>query len=106
MYLLYCRNQYSLFNSLVITANGGKMPVYPTASISTGYIKLDTFNKVSQYGDWHVLGDYNTHLIFLSDIYDGFFSVMSIGDLFLRLFVVLIVYYSIMQVNNETNKIY
>ncbi len=74
----------SMLNKFVIRANNGKMPVFPTLSYFTGYAKPDSFIKVN---DIHVLGDSSTKFKFLTDIIDVGYSIMSIGDIFIRFFV-------------------
>jgi len=82
-------------NTIVIRANGGKMPVFPSNSWATGYVRADTFSKALPYGDFHVLGNMYSKLIPLTDVWDFGWSIMSIGDIFIRVFVFLIVYHSI-----------
>lgn len=89
-------------NMIAIRANGGKMPVYPTLTYFTGYVKPDTFINTSNYGDFHILGDAYTKLIPFCDIWDTGFMVFSIGDLFSRTLVFLIIYHSI----KASNKFY
>lgn len=85
----------SVLNTIAVKANDLKMPVFADVSFGTGYSKIDMFDKMLLYGDYHVFGDHTTNLIFLTDWIDLFYSVMSIGDLFIRTFVILIIYYSI-----------
>jgi hypothetical protein len=78
-------------NELVKYANNGKMPVFPTLSVFTGYIKPDQLNSID---GWHILGSSATRLKFLSDIFDTGYCVMSIGDVLVRTFVFIVLYYS------------
>jgi hypothetical protein len=89
----------SVLNYTVMKLNNLKMPVFPSVSISIGYTKLNMFDKIVQYKDFHILGGFTTHMIFLSDIFDGFFTIMSIGDILTRMFVVLVIYYSVKTCN-------
>lgn len=83
-------------NDIAIRANGGKMPVFPTLSYFTGYIKSDSFIRVN---DIHILGDCTTKFKFLTDIFDLGYSVLSIGDMFIRFYVFIIIYKSIKYIN-------
>lgn len=91
----------TILNIIPMMFNDWKMPVFPTVSIDTGYSKIDMFNKMLQYNDWHVFGGFQTKLIFFTDRFDYFFGVMSMGDIITRIFVVLILYYSIKQLNKQ-----
>ncbi|MEG1002340.1 DUF5317 family protein [Clostridium sp.] len=86
-----------LLNDIAIKANGGCMPVFPKLSYLTGYANLDSFSKVN---DIHILGDGNVKLKFLTDIFDLGYSVLSIGDIFIRFYVFIIIYSSIKSINN------
>lgn len=83
-------------NDIAIAANNGYMPVFPSLSYLTGYAKNDAFSKVN---DIHILGDANTKLKFLTDIFDIGYSVLSIGDIFIRFFIVIIIFNSVKQLN-------
>lgn len=86
----------TMLNKLVMHLNGGKMPVFPTLSYYTGYVKADTFTQIN---DIHILGDGSTKAIFLSDIIDVGYSILSIGDILIRVFVFLILYAAIVKMN-------
>lgn len=91
----------SVLNTMAVKANNFTMPVFASLSFSTGYSKIDMFTKMLQYGDFHVFGDYTSHFIFLTDVIDFFgISIFSIGDVFIRGFAFLVIYYSV----KETNK--
>ena len=85
----------SKLNKIAMFYNGNKMPVFVSNSWATGYIKPNMFIELSKYGDSHVFGDQYTKLIPLTNIWDVGFMSFSIGDLMIRVFVVLILYYSI-----------
>jgi len=91
----------SILNIIAMKYNNLKMPVFSNVSFGTGYSKVDMFNEMLQYKDFHTFGDHTTNLIFLTDIFDCFFSIMSIGDIFSRNFVVLVIYYSIKTIHNS-----
>ena len=85
-----------ILNDIAISANNGYMPVFPSLSYLTGYAKVDAFSKVQ---DIHILGDSSTKLKFLTDIFDVGYSVLSLGDIFIRGFVFIIIYNTIKQLN-------
>ena len=86
-------------NDIAIKANGGFMPVFPKLSLWTGYAKLDSFTKVN---DIHILGNANVKLKFLTDIFDLGYSILSIGDIFIRFYIFIIIYSSIKSINNNS----
>ena len=85
-----------VLNNIVIAANNGKMPVFPTISYLTGYVRPEMWVKVN---DIHTLGTSATKLKFLADIFDVGYCIMSIGDIFIRVFVFLIIYNTIKKLN-------
>lgn len=87
-------------NMLAIAANEGKMPVFPTLSYITGYVKPDSFAKVK---DIHILGNEATKLKFLTDYIDLGYSILSIGDIFIRFFTFIIIFNSIKYTNISIN---
>jgi hypothetical protein len=90
----------STLNNIAIKVNGGKMPVFPSLSYATGYAKPDVFAKVN---DIHILGSSTTSFKFLTDIFDLGYSILSIGDIFIRFFVFIIIFNSIKYTNNFKN---
>ncbi|MGV8905458.1 MAG: DUF5317 family protein [Acetobacterium sp.] len=88
-------------NNLVIAANEGKMPVFPSLTYLTGYVKSDTFEKIN---DIHILGNADTQMIILSDIIDVGWSVLSIGDILIHTFAGIIVYSAIVELNKIKNE--
>lgn len=90
-----------LLNDLAIKANNGFMPVYPTLSYLTGYTNSEMFNTIQ---DIHILGNSETNLKILTDFIDLGYSVLSIGDVFIRVFVFLIVYNAIKRANALTTE--
>lgn len=85
-------------NKIAIAANNGSMPVFPSLSYYTGYATPDSFSKIK---DIHVLGNEATKLKLLTDIIDIGYSILSIGDIFIRLFVFVIIYSAIKYLNND-----
>lgn len=90
----------SMCNNLAMAANGGKMPVFPSLSYLTSYAKPEAFTIAHQVAnDFHILGDENTKLKILTDVVDIGYSILSVGDLFIRVFVVIIIYGAIRKTN-------
>jgi hypothetical protein len=86
-----------LLNIVVMRANGGKMPVYPTLTLRTGYVK-----SVQSLNDGiHVLGTASTKLKFLTDWIDDGLNVMSPGDILFRLLAVIALYYVVKSLNED-----
>lgn len=81
----------SMLNNIAIKANGGYMPVFPSLSYITGYATKESFSIVK---DIHILGGAQTKLPFLCDFIDLGYSVLSIGDVFIRVFVFIVIFYS------------
>ena len=97
-YMIACGSLLSGFglNYIAMYFNHGKMPIFPSVSYSTGYTQYDMIVNASRFSDFHVLGDHTTKFIFLSDIFDIFgLSIWSVGDILIRAFAFIIVYYSI-----------
>jgi len=86
----------SILNKVAIRANYGKMPVFPTVSYVTGYVKRGEFVKADNL---HVLGNSSTKLKFFTDIIDTGYCIMSIGDIFIRFFVFIIIFNTIKHIN-------
>ncbi|GAB6169472.1 DUF5317 family protein [Clostridium carnis] len=87
-----------VLNNIAIKANGGMMPVFPTISYWTGYVKSDSFSKVN---DIHILGNAETKLKYLTDIIDVGYSILSVGDVLIRVYVFLIIYGAIKHINKR-----
>lgn len=88
-------------NDIAIAANGGKMPVFPTLSYLTGYASPDAFTKVN---DIHILGSSTVNYKFLTDFIDIGYSILSIGDLFIRMLPFIVVFYAVKSCNVAKNK--
>ncbi|MFC4780279.1 DUF5317 family protein [Eubacterium multiforme] len=85
-----------ILNDIAIKANNGFMPVFPSLSYLTGYATTESFSKVN---DIHILGGDHTNLKFLTDIFDLGYSILSVGDIFIRLYVFLIIYNAVKNIN-------
>ena len=73
------------------------MPVFPSNSLITGYVLDQPFPAIDTL---HIWGGPTTHLPFLTDIFDIGYAVLSIGDIFIRVFVFLIVYHTVKYLNH------
>jgi hypothetical protein len=91
----------SKLNQIAMFYNNQKMPVFISNSWATGYAKTDIFINALKYGDFHIMGNEFTKLIPLCDTWDFGYCSMSIGDLLIRTFVVLIIYFSIKECNKS-----
>lgn len=88
----------TLLNKLVIAQNGGHMPVYPTLSYLTGYV---TPESVARLSGLHLVEAGGAKLVFLSDIIDYGYCILSIGDVFIHLFACIMLYSLIKAVNRR-----
>ncbi len=86
----------TLLNNFVMAQNGGRMPVFPKFSYITGYADPVAIANIKGI---HILGTTQAKWWILSDILDVGWSVLSIGDLFIRVFVLLIIYQTIKVMN-------
>jgi len=86
-------------NRLVISANAGRMPVWPTLSRITGY--FDPQALTLGFDSTHALMDNGTALNFLGDFIDFGYSIMSPGDLLIHGFIAVIVYGIIKSLNES-----
>jgi len=91
----------SELNKIVMSYNNQKMPVFISNSWSTGYAKIDMFEKTLICNDFHTIGTLASNMIFLSDTWDFGYCSMSIGDIMVRIFAFIIIYYSIKQLDNH-----
>lgn len=85
-----------ILNDIAIRSNGGFMPVFPSLSYITGYAKPEGFGLVN---DFHILGNSQTNLKILTDYIDLGYSILSIGDILIRIFIFLVIYKSIVKSN-------
>jgi hypothetical protein len=88
----------TLLNKLVMNANGGKMPVKFTFSNLTGFSNEATF---SAPGAIHIGMSEQTKMNFLGDIFDFGYCVMSIGDIIMKAYFVIVFYNMIVLLNNR-----
>jgi hypothetical protein len=92
-----------ILNGIVMKANGGKMPVYPTLSYITGYLKPDSFDKAAMYDKVHFIGGPTTKLSYLADRIDIGYCVLSFGDIFFYMMMFIIIYKTIVHLNSSTS---
>lgn len=89
----------SYMNKLVMNANAGRMPVYPSISKYTGYF-VNGALEVS--GDLrHVIMSDTTKLKYLGDYIDVGFSIMSPGDVLMHIFITLVIFGTINEFNRK-----
>ncbi|MDU4799599.1 hypothetical protein EHW71_10195 [Clostridium butyricum] len=88
-------------NDIVIKANGGFMPVYQSISYLTGRFISD---ESPIKDNIHILGTSEANLKFLTDFIDLGYTILSIGDVLMRIFVFLIIYGAIKKINNQRRK--
>lgn len=88
----------TLLNKFVIAQNGGKMPVFPSLSYLTGYLAPDMLGSMDGL---HVLGSADTKFKFLTDYIDYGYSILSLGDVFIHLFVCVMLYSMIVAANEQ-----
>jgi hypothetical protein len=91
-------------NKFVMSQNGGKMPVFASFSKITGYYDETAILTIDNV---HVNGDETTKFKFLTDYIDVGYSILSIGDILIHAFVLIVIYMVIKEVNKgieNTNK--
>ncbi len=89
----------TILNRLVMNANGGRMPVYPTLTRLTGY--FDPGALSGGLDAVHLQMGSDTALNFLGDYIDVGFSIMSPGDLLIHGFTAVIFYGVIKSLNRS-----
>ena len=83
----------TVMNKLVIAANDGKMPVYPTVSRWIGYYKDGQLD--GSIDSLHVLLDGSSKLPFLADYIDLGLCILSPGDVLIHAFASIVIYYTV-----------
>lgn len=86
-----------ILNGIAITLNSGHMPVFASTTYFTGYTDVNSFTEDSFY----ILGDQNSKAIPLCDIYDIYYSNLSLGDIFVRAYAFLLLFFSIKRINKK-----
>lgn len=76
------------------------MPVYQSLSRLTGR-SLENFQGMN---DIHILGDSQTKLKILTDFIDLGYTILSVGDIFIRVFVFIVIYSALKKINNQGRK--
>lgn len=85
-----------ILNDIAIKANGGFMPVFQSLSYHVRRTTLENYHRVN---DIHILGSMNSNIKFLTDYIDLGYTILSVGDVCIRVFIFLIIYYSIKKIN-------
>ncbi len=86
----------TVLNKFVIAQNCGKMPVFPSLSLITGYTDLNVIGSVDGI---HILGGAATEYKFLTDYIDIGYSILSPGDILIHLYTCIMLFYMIKAVN-------
>jgi len=89
----------SSLNKIATYYNFGYMPTYPSVTFWTEYIKSDGF-----IDGIHILGNAYSNAIPLCNVFDLGFTVLSLGDIIIRSFPYIILYYSIKKSNKTLTK--
>ena len=90
----------TLLNKTAMWANNGKMPVHFTLSKLTGFANESMFDAP---GSIHILMDQSTKLNILGDFIDLGYCVMSIGDIIMKAYFV-IVFYQMIRIMEQRRK--
>lgn len=94
---MICLALGSQLNKVVLKANNGYMPSFPDVGYSTGFVKPDFVED-----GIHILGNAYSHLIPLCNVFDIGIGILSPGDILVRFYVFIILYYAIK--NSNKNK--
>ena len=89
----------TVMNRVVIAANNGKMPVYPTVSKWIGYYKDGQLD--GSIDELHILADDSSKLLLLADYIDLGVCVLSPGDLLIHAFASIVIYYTVKRVCHQ-----
>lgn len=91
-----CLGLGSQLNKIVMRLNNGFMPSFPSVGYSTGFVKPDFVED-----GIHILGNAYSHLIPLCNIFDIGIGILSPGDILVRFYVFIILYYTIKYSNKK-----
>ena len=86
----------SQLNKLAMHFNNGYMPTFIDLGFWTGYISRDSKGFIDGL---HILGNPYSGAIPLCNIFDWGFTCVSIGDILVRLYVFIIIFYAIKRSN-------
>lgn len=92
----------SFLNRLVMNANNGQMPVYPTLSRWTIYFRDGAIEDANDV--LHNVMTAESKLKFLADWVDCGFSILSVGDVLIHSFVLIVVYKTVIELNKRITK--
>ncbi len=96
----FCLWLGSQLNKLALHFNGGYMPTFIDLSFWTGYVKKDLIGSIDGL---HILGNPYSGAIPLCNIFDWGWTCVSIGDILIRFYAFIIIYYSIKYININKN---
>lgn len=83
-------------NDIAIKANDGFMPVFQSLSY---YIKRTDLGSYGKIDNLHIVGGVDTKMKVLTDYIDLGYTILSIGDVLIRVFVFIVLYYFIKKIN-------
>jgi len=96
---IFCLCVGYFFNYIAIVSNNYHMPLFNDLSYWSGYTDIHSFTVDSFY----ILGDYKSKYIIFCDIIDLGYTTLSIGDVFIRFYPFVILFFSIKK-SNEMKK--
>ena len=96
---IFCLCVGYFFNYIAIVSNNNHMPLFNDLSYWSGYTDIHSFTVDSFY----ILGDYKSKYIIFCDIIDLGYTTLSIGDVFIRFYPFVILFFSIKK-SNEMKK--
>jgi len=92
-----CLGLGSKLNKITMNVNENYMPSFPSNTYWTGYIKSNFIDGI------HIIGNSHSHLIPLCNTIDIYYSILSWGDILVRLYVFIIIYNAI-KISNKIIK--
>ncbi len=93
----FCLWLGSMLNKIAVKANFGTMPTFIDLGFWTGYVDKNSRGFIDGL---HILGNPYSNAIPLCNIFDWGWTCVSLGDIFCRIFVYIILFYSIERSNN------
>lgn len=89
-----------LMNAVAVNANGGLMPVLPKFIANN---TINTINTITSIDKMHALASSTVKFAFLGDWIDIGYNVLSPGDVLMRIFAVMAIYYAVKNTNTSLN---
>lgn len=98
----FCLWLGSTLNKIALHFNNGYMPTFCDLGFWTGYVSKDSSSFIDGL---HILGNPYSSAIPLCNIFDWGWTCVSIGDILVRFYAFIIIYYAIKYININKNKI-